>query len=398
MRQTAGSEPAAAAAGPSVAEMDWPALRERILAALDEDPVNEAALIRALDRREPTDLGPAERILTALTGTLSAPAEAVRFLDEALSRQAEHTAQTGHGEPLRVSLLAVLLASNRRRTQPMLTEMRSAAAPSIETVADAGQAATAPTALLGAVQGELRRARRFSQPAALAYVRLDRFDDLVWAVGPALADRSLRAAALLVKNELRDVDWVARTAGAELVAFLAGTGRFGALLAAKRIASKLADLTLPLPGGGAPASVSIGIAACPEDASFATELFEQAQAALLRARADGGGIISEAPHRPSRALLRVPAERVRIVIRRLSERPDPDQAPPDEGLLFASAVAYDVGADLELDCIEVEGTGRARLRGRVVRLEEVGDGRYEIGVACRLDGAETTLLHGEASG
>ena len=74
-----------------------------------------------------------------------------------------------------------------------------------------------------------------------------------------------------------------------------------------------------------------------------------------------------------------------------------EEGTPAEGLLFTSPVAYEVGAALELDCIEVAGVGRATVRGRVVRLESGADGGYEVGVACLVEGAEATLVRGESS-
>ena len=382
----------------SLASLDWPALREWILAALEEDPVNESRIIRQLDRREPAGLDATQRILAALIGTTPGPAEARRLLDHAVELHAQLGAARGRPVPLRLALLEVLLRDNRRRPVPLLAEIRLSPAPSTETVADPVHTPTAPAALLGAVQTELRRARRFDHPTAVLRLRLDAWEEMSWFAGAALGERCLGEMALLVKNEVRDVDWVARTLDSDLLAVLTGTGRLGALLAAKRIAGKLKDLELPLPGGPVPATVSIGIAAFPEDARFAPELLASSRYALLQARADGGGRICDEGRPSRRSLLRVPAERVRIVIRRLAPPGGGEGPPATEGLLFASPVAYEVGAHLELDCIEVAGMGQARLRGRVVRLEELAGGGYEIGVACRLEEAETTLLRGAASG
>jgi hypothetical protein len=203
---------------------------------------------------------------------------------------------------------------------------------------------------------------------------------------------------LLVKNEIRDVDWAARTVNHDLLIFLTGTGRFGALLVANRIASKLARLPLPGAGTGERTRASIGIAAFPADARFGWELLAAAEQAMFRSRSEGGDGISDQGQPPARRLLRVHPESVRIVVRALeaSATPEPDPQAV-EGLVFASPVPYQVGAGVELDCIEVAGAGRALVRGRVVRLEERLSGGFDIGVDCRLDPTDAALVRGRAS-
>ena len=54
----------------------WLEIRERVVAALEEDPINEAVLIRHIDRREAVGVDPAQRMLAALTGACLPPADA----------------------------------------------------------------------------------------------------------------------------------------------------------------------------------------------------------------------------------------------------------------------------------------------------------------------------------
>lgn len=390
--------PLSLAATSSIVDADWPTLREHILTSLHEDPVNEARVVHDLDRRAAGGLDAAQRVLAALTGTALGPADARRLLEDAVQLQAELGVVRGRPVPLRLALLDILLRENRRRRVPLLAEIRLSPAPSTEIVADATHTPTSPPTLVGALQSELRRARRFDHPTALLRLRLDAWEELTWCAGSVVAERYLGETAILMKNDLRDVDWVARTLDADLLAVLSGTGRLGALLVARRLVEKLKAMQLPLPGGPTPASVSIGIAAFPADARFAPELLASARSALLRARAEGGGVVSDQGRPSPRSLLRVPGERIRIMIRRRSDRADGEESPTREGLLFPSPVPYEVGAHIELECIEVAGVGHARLAGRVVRLEALADGGFEVGVACRLDEVETTLLRGEASG
>ncbi len=385
-------------ARPAEPGREWDSLRERVVAALEEDPVNEAVLVQHLDRSDPRAATPAQRVLAALTGLCPGPEEARRVLTDALDVQARWSARRGRPVALRLALMDLLLRENRRRPDPFRAELRLGRAPSSSGLADPAQGPTTASALVGSVQAELRRARRFRQEAALLRLHLDAWDDLVWQAGSAAAERALGAAALLVKNEIRDVDWAARTVDHDLVVFLSGTGRFGALLVANRIASKLAQLPLPGVAEGERTRASIGIAAFPADARFGWELLAAAQQAMFRARSEGGDGISDQGQPPARRLLRVHPESVRIVVRILPGRDTPPVDPQRrEGLVFASPVPYDVGTGVELDCIEVAGSGRALLRGRIVRLEERLGGDFDVGVDCQVDPTDAALLRGRAA-
>jgi diguanylate cyclase (GGDEF)-like protein len=256
-------------------------------------------------------------------------------------------------------------------------------------IADPVRAATEAGALRGAIQDELRRAQRFRQECAVLDMALDGGDELARRAGPVAVHRALSSLALLVNNEIRDVDWTARTAEGDLVVFLAGTGRLGAVLAAGRLVAKAAGLDWPGEQGGP--RVSVGVAAFPEDARFGKDLLAAARRALYRARSRGGGVCDRAEV-PGRSFVRVAPGSVRTVIRALADGETPAPA-AGNGILFFSSVPYDIGAGLELDCIEVAGRGRARVRGRVVRLEERpgGDG-FEIGLACDLEPEAAHLL------
>ncbi|MFQ5670419.1 MAG: GGDEF domain-containing protein [Acidobacteriota bacterium] len=384
------------AAEPSSA--GWDGLRRRIVEALEEDPVNEAVLCRHLDRRDETMAEPAQHILAVLTGFCPAPAEARTHLEEALELRERWTVQRGRPVALRLALMDVLFRDNRRRPDPFLAELRLSPAPATGGVADPAAAPTSETALVNAVQGEVRRARRFNQEMALLRIHLDALETVRQRAGNAAVERTLREVALLVKNEIRDVDWAARTETQDLVVCLTGTGRFGAILVANRIAAKVRRVHDSPCSGSQCTRLSTGLASFPQDARFGWELLAMAENASHRARADGGDGVSDGGRPPVRRFLRVYPEIVRIMVRTLPEEDDwTPEGDGREGLIFVSPIAYDLGSRLEMDCIEIAGVGQVRLRGRVVRLEERPDGEYDVGVNCRLDGRDTALLNGQAN-
>jgi len=383
-------EPQQADASPDTPVPGWETVRGRVLAALAEDPGSEGALIAALDREVAADPRPEQRVVAALLGLRCGAEEAAGLLMEALERREAWSLAGGRPVPLRAALLEALVAANRRRAEPLELVVRARRPPVARGIADAATTATAPVALLAVLQGEMRRARRFRQPAVIAHLHVDGRDDLVERAGTVALERLLGQVALTVRNEIRDVDWAARRPDGDLILFLAATDRAGGGLVGQRLRAKLAADGSS--GTRAGISVSVGLAVFPEDGRSGAELLATAERGMLRARAAGGNGLAVPEPPGQRRLLRIADDRLRVVVRALPRGAVAMPADCSDGVLFLSTVPYDVGALVELDCIEVEGTRRARVAGRVVRLEERPTGGFEIGVAARLDEAAATLL------
>jgi diguanylate cyclase (GGDEF)-like protein len=384
---------------PQRVEGGWPLLRVRILAALEEDPLNTARLARHLDHQDAGLVDPHERVMSCLVGLSPGPDESRRLLERSLEARELGSRQRGRPVPLRLALLDLLMAENRERVDPWLTELQLSTGLARSKVTDPVQAATSMAAITGELQAEMRRARRFNQRCALLRVGLDDWQDLAWRAGAAAAERALGAASMVIKNEIRDVDWAARTPDQDLVIFLADTGHFGALLVANRVIGKLRGLRFPGAPADAEPRASIGVAVFPDDARFGWELVTAARNAMYRARADGGGGISDQGLPSARRFIRAATESVRIVVRTLNADLTGDLLePPGDGIIFTSPVSYNVGSDLELECIELCGQGRTVLAGRVVRLEARVDGEgFDVGVACHIEPDEAGFFRERAS-
>ncbi|MFQ5766439.1 MAG: hypothetical protein ACE5ID_00415 [Acidobacteriota bacterium] len=188
------------------------------MAALEEDPVNESYLLRHLDQHQGLeDLKPAQRVLAALMGYIPPPLEAERQLSEALAMRQRWSAQGERSVPLRLALLEAVLRENGRRPEPLqrangtfqdrlVAELRLAGAISGSGLLDPCTGATSRAALLGAIQTELKRARRTGQEAALLCLYLDDLQERLADGGRAAGERLMSAVILLVNNEIRDVD------------------------------------------------------------------------------------------------------------------------------------------------------------------------------------------------
>jgi diguanylate cyclase (GGDEF)-like protein len=139
-------------------------------------------------------------------------------------------------------------------------------------------------ALCAALDGELARRLRSRRPCALLFLDLDHFKRINDTHGHRAGDQTLREFGEVVTAELRAVDVFGRWGGEEFVALLPGVDSAEALLAAGRVREAVAAHEFAAVGG-APVTVSIGVAASLE--ADREELLADADAALYEAKRAG---------------------------------------------------------------------------------------------------------------
>lgn len=135
------------------------------------------------------------------------------------------------------------------------------------------------------LEAELARSQRHHHQLALVLVRPDAWEELA-ASTPEGGQEVLEAVAEVVGSELRSIDVALRHAPATFALILPETPVEGARVAAERI-----RLLLPLRLSGFDGrtiTLSLGIAAFPDDASAHDELVAGAERALARAVELGG--------------------------------------------------------------------------------------------------------------
>jgi diguanylate cyclase (GGDEF)-like protein len=138
-----------------------------------------------------------------------------------------------------------------------------------------------------AVQRRLA-ARAEREPAAVLMLDLDHFKEFNDRYGHPAGDEALRAFAGLLASSIRQQDVAARYGGEEFAVFLAGLDAREAAEVAERIRGRLESTIIPLgPGQTGRLTVSVGVAAAPEDASERVALLKAADEALYRAKTAG---------------------------------------------------------------------------------------------------------------
>ncbi|MDP8910550.1 MAG: diguanylate cyclase [Actinomycetota bacterium] len=174
---------------------------------------------------------------------------------------------------------------------PLLVLHRSLTVPALE-----AQARVDPkTGLFNArhfarsLTDELQRASRLGRPLSLLMVDLDLLREINNTYGHLAGDAVLKGVARVFRTQLRDYDVPARFGGEEFSILLPETSAEHAREIAERIRRAVADQAFEAETSSEPirATVSIGVAAFPQDGSDENELVHQADVAVYRAKLQG---------------------------------------------------------------------------------------------------------------
>jgi diguanylate cyclase (GGDEF)-like protein/putative nucleotidyltransferase with HDIG domain len=152
----------------------------------------------------------------------------------------------------------------------------------------------------GALAAELARAGRFERPMSVIMADLDLLRDLNNTYGHLAGDAVLRGVAEIFGSELRHYDVAARFGGEEFSILLPETDGDQALRIAERIRRTVAAREFDVATSPEPvrATLSLGVAAFPEDGHDADELIHRADLAVYRAKLQGRNRVLGASREP----------------------------------------------------------------------------------------------------
>ena len=135
---------------------------------------------------------------------------------------------------------------------------------------------------------EVERAGRSGLGLALFMIDVDHFKKYNDENGHPAGDEILRQLARLIADGRRVNDFVARYGGEEFAVVLVDTPKLNAYQLAERLRDRVATHAFPSRASGtATLTISIGVAAIPDDANDAESLVRAADAALYRAKGAG---------------------------------------------------------------------------------------------------------------
>ncbi len=137
------------------------------------------------------------------------------------------------------------------------------------------------------LQREITRAQTFKTSFGLMLLDIDHFKQLNDRYGHPFGDSVLRRVGEILGASVYDTDFVARYGGEEFVIILPRAEPAGALRKAEAIRKALEAERFPRGFESVQATVSIGIAHFPRDASTGEDLLGRADAAMYQAKSQG---------------------------------------------------------------------------------------------------------------
>jgi two-component system, cell cycle response regulator len=137
------------------------------------------------------------------------------------------------------------------------------------------------------LQRELERAGRHPTPTSLLLVDIDHFKKFNDEYGHPTGDFVLKEVAGILSRAVRKVDLASRYGGEEFALILVNTPLSGAEQMAERIVHAVAHSQFQHQSASFQVTISIGVAAFPEQASSREELIDSADRALYEAKRRG---------------------------------------------------------------------------------------------------------------
>lgn len=157
---------------------------------------------------------------------------------------------------------------------------------------------------------EAARAEADSRPFCVLMMDLDHFKEVNDTYGHLVGSKTLEETGRVIKEALRAGDVASRFGGEEFAAFLLEANYAQGLVAAERVRIAVAQEEFPVSRSDSPdnqthrITISIGVAAYPDDATDPIQLVELADSALYRAKRSGRNRICA--YRPSLAVTEGP--------------------------------------------------------------------------------------------
>jgi diguanylate cyclase (GGDEF)-like protein/PAS domain S-box-containing protein len=146
-------------------------------------------------------------------------------------------------------------------------------------------------------QHELAMARRFQTPLALLMLDIDHFKRVNDSHGHDGGDAVLQALSRILRQVLRETDITARFGGEEFVVLIPGTDGPGALEAAERLRTTVAETRVALPNSAVvQLTVSIGLATLQETDTTIDQLLKRADLGAYTAKRDGRNRVRAREH------------------------------------------------------------------------------------------------------
>lgn len=134
---------------------------------------------------------------------------------------------------------------------------------------------------------EFDRCKRFSLKLSLLMCDIDFFKKINDTYGHTVGDIVLREVARIIKERVREVDFVSRYGGEEFAVLLPETDKAAAIMVGSRLVRAVALERLRIFDEMLSVSISVGVASFPQNTFHSDMLIEIADKALYKAKQEG---------------------------------------------------------------------------------------------------------------
>jgi len=134
---------------------------------------------------------------------------------------------------------------------------------------------------------EFKRAQKFSFNLSFLMFDVDHFKKINDTYGHLVGDAVLREVASIIRENIREVDFMARFGGEEFSAVLSETDKAGAIMMAERISSRVSKEKIKVFDETVAATISIGVGSFPQNTLHPDVLLEVSDKALYKAKLSG---------------------------------------------------------------------------------------------------------------
>jgi diguanylate cyclase (GGDEF)-like protein len=138
---------------------------------------------------------------------------------------------------------------------------------------------------------EMKRSKRYQLNFAFLMLDIDDFKHCNDTYGHLVGDVVLKDIARVIKENVREIDVVARYGGEEISLVLPETGEESARVVAERLRKKIEEHVFKAYDEKLKLTVSAGIAIYPKDSTDARTLIDRADEALYVAKKSGKNVV-----------------------------------------------------------------------------------------------------------
>jgi len=136
-------------------------------------------------------------------------------------------------------------------------------------------------------EAEFQRAVKFKLSIAFLMIDIDHFKKVNDTYGHIVGDAVLREVARIIRENLREIDFLARFGGEEFSVILPETDKASAIMTAERISAKVSRQSLMVFDEILSVNISVGVATFPQNTLHSDVLIEVSDKALYKAKLSG---------------------------------------------------------------------------------------------------------------